>query len=148
MLREVRVPSARTSSARTSIEVLRFFVERTRPPVRSAVEVYEHREAPVGGAEETDCCVVGGGPSGVMLALLLARRGVRVTLLEAHKDFDRDFRGNTINPSALEILARLGLARGVLGFDHAKVSRFTLQAGERRGGFAGFFLFGTADPYV
>ena len=116
--------------------------------MRSAIEVYEHREAPVGGAEETDCCVVGGGPSGVMLALLLARRGVRVTLLEAHKDFDRDFRGNTINPSALEILARLGLARGVLGFDHAKVSRFTLQAGERRDAFADFSRLRTPYPYV
>ena len=105
-------------------------------------------EAPVRAAEETDCCVVGGGPAGAMLSLLLARQGVRVTLLEAHKDFDRDFRGNTINPSALEILARLGLARGVLGLGHAKVRRFTLQAGERREAFADFSRLRTPYPYV
>ena len=105
-------------------------------------------EAPVRAVEECDCCVVGGGPAGVMLAFLLARRGVHVTLLEAHRDFDRDFRGNTINPSALEILARLGLARGVLGLGHAKVRRFTLQAGERREAFADFSRLKTQYPYV
>ncbi|MBA4116914.1 MAG: FAD-dependent monooxygenase, partial [Rubrobacter sp.] len=56
-----------------------------------------------------------------MLALLLARRGVRVTLLEAHKDFDREFRGNTVNPSILEALARLGLAGKLLELSHAMV---------------------------
>ncbi len=105
-------------------------------------------EAPVRSVKETDCCVVGGGPAGTMLALLLARRGVRVTLLEAHRDFDRDFRGNTINPSALEILARLGLAGGVLGLGHAKVRRFTLQAGGRREAFADFSRLRTPYPYV
>jgi 2-polyprenyl-6-methoxyphenol hydroxylase-like FAD-dependent oxidoreductase len=83
-----------------------------------------------------------------MLSLLLARWGVRVTLLEAHQDFDREFRGNTINPSALEILARLGLARGVLGLGHAKVRRFTLQAGEKREAFADFSRLRTPYPYV
>ena len=116
--------------------------------MRSAVEVYERREAPVGVVEETDCCVVGGGPAGVMLALMLARQGVRVTLLEAHRDFDREFRGNTINPSALEILARLGLAWGVLRLGHAKVRRFTLQAGGRREAFADFSRLRTPYPYV
>jgi 2-polyprenyl-6-methoxyphenol hydroxylase-like FAD-dependent oxidoreductase len=116
--------------------------------VRNAVEVYEQRHIPVRVVEETDCCVVGGGPAGVMLSLLLARWGVRVTLLEAHRDFDREFRGNTINPSALEILARLGLARGVLGLDHAKVRRFTLQAGGRREDFADFSRLKTSYPYV
>jgi 2-polyprenyl-6-methoxyphenol hydroxylase-like FAD-dependent oxidoreductase len=105
-------------------------------------------ETPVRAVEECDCCVVGGGPAGVMLALLLARRGVRVTLLEAHRDFDREFRGNTINPSALEILACLGLAGDVLGLAHAKVRRFTLQAGERREAFADFSRLRTQYPYV
>ncbi|MDQ4063302.1 MAG: FAD-dependent oxidoreductase [Actinomycetota bacterium] len=98
--------------------------------------------------EETDCCVVGGGPAGVMLALLLARQGVRVTLLEAHKDFDREFRGNTVNPSVLEALARLGLAGKLLGLPHTKVTSFVLQAGRRRETFADFSRMNTPYPYV
>jgi 2-polyprenyl-6-methoxyphenol hydroxylase-like FAD-dependent oxidoreductase len=83
-----------------------------------------------------------------MLALLLARRGVGVTLLEAHLDFDREFRGNTINPSAMEVLARLGLERRLLGLRHAKVRRFTIQDGERRETFADFSRLKTRYPYV
>ena len=98
--------------------------------------------------EETDCCVVGGGPAGLMLALLLARRGVRVMLLEAHRDFDREFRGNTINPSAMQVLRRLGLEERVLGLRHAKVRRFVVQAGGRRETFADFSRLKTPYPYV
>ena len=53
---------------------------------------------------ETSCCIVGGGPGGAMLALLLARQGLPVTLLEAHLTFERDFRGDSIHPGLLEIL--------------------------------------------
>src|SRR4029077_16934277 len=70
---------------------------------------------------ETTCRIVGGGPAGAMLALLLARRGVRVTLLEMHKDFDREFRGDTVHPSTLEILDQLGLAEKVHRIPHSKV---------------------------
>jgi len=78
-------------------------------------------------ASETGCCVVGGGPAGTVLALLLARRGVRVTLLEMHKDFDREFRGDTIHPSTMEILDQIGLADKLLEIPHTKVSGPTLQ---------------------
>ncbi|HET6337411.1 MAG TPA: FAD-dependent monooxygenase, partial [Polyangiales bacterium] len=57
----------------------------------------------------TRCCVVGGGPAGVMLGLLLARAGVQVAVLEKHADFLRDFRGDTVHPSTLEILDQIGL---------------------------------------
>jgi 2-polyprenyl-6-methoxyphenol hydroxylase-like FAD-dependent oxidoreductase len=69
---------------------------------------------------ETACCVVGGGPGGLLLALLLARRGVSVTLLEAHHDFDRQFRGDTLHPAILEILDQIGLAEKLHRLPHVK----------------------------
>jgi 2-polyprenyl-6-methoxyphenol hydroxylase-like FAD-dependent oxidoreductase len=68
----------------------------------------------------TACCVVGGGPAGMVLALLLARKGVPVTLLEAHRDFDRQFRGDTLHPAILEVLDQVGLAEPLLRLPHAK----------------------------
>src|SRR5258708_1276962 len=76
--------------------------------------------------EARGCCIVGGGPPGPMLGLLLARRGVRVTLLEMHHDFDREFRGDTVHPSTLEILDQLGLAERAHELRNSKVSAPTL----------------------
>jgi len=70
---------------------------------------------------------VGGGPAGAVLGLLLARSGVRVTLLEMHRDFDREFRGDTAHPSTLEILDQLGLADRVHQLRHSKVSSPNIQ---------------------
>src|SRR3712207_6459529 len=77
--------------------------------------------------KRTTCCVVGGGPGGAVLALLLARKGVDVTLLEAHPDFDREFRGDTLHPSVMEIMDQLGLAERLLKLRHSKASTFTIQ---------------------
>ena len=60
-------------------------------------------------ALSTTCCIVGGGPAGMMLGLLLARAGIDVVVLEKHADFLRDFRGDTIHPSTLEVMDELGL---------------------------------------
>src|ERR1700755_3125669 len=60
-------------------------------------------------AETTTCAIVGGGPAGVVLALLFARAGVEVTLLEKHGDFLRDFRGDTVHPTTMRLLDELGL---------------------------------------
>lgn len=70
----------------------------------------------------TGCCIVGGGPAGLMLGYLLARAGVTVTVLEKHADFLRDFRGDTIHPSTLEIMHQLGLLTDFLALPHQRVT--------------------------
>lgn len=76
------------------------------------------------------CCIVGGGPAGMMLGLLLARAGVEVVVLEKHADFLRDFRGDTIHPSTLEVLYELRLLDRFLALPHQKVSRINGQFGD------------------
>jgi len=78
-------------------------------------------------AERADCCVVGGGPAGAVLALLLARQGLAVTLLEAHGDFDRDFRGDALQPAALDLLGQLGLADRLLAVALARMPAFPVR---------------------
>jgi 2-polyprenyl-6-methoxyphenol hydroxylase-like FAD-dependent oxidoreductase len=70
----------------------------------------------------TTCAIAGGGPAGMMLGLLLARAGVDVVVLEKHKDFLRDFRGDTIHPSTLEVIHELGLLDAFLKLPHQKVT--------------------------
>jgi 2-polyprenyl-6-methoxyphenol hydroxylase-like FAD-dependent oxidoreductase len=71
---------------------------------------------------QTACCVVGGGPAGMMLGYLLARSGIAVTVLEKHGDFFRDFRGDTVHPSTLEVLKELGLLNEFLNLPHQEVT--------------------------
>src|SRR6266699_1740591 len=68
------------------------------------------------------CAVVGGGPAGMMLGLLLARAGIEVVVLEKHADFLRDFRGDTIHPSTLELMHELGLLDAFLELPHQKIT--------------------------
>jgi len=81
---------------------------------------------------QTRCCIVGGGPAGMMLGFLLARAGVDVTVLEKHADFLRDFRGDTVHPSTLEIMRELGLLDEFLKLPHQKVSHLSFQIGASR----------------
>ena len=79
---------------------------------------------------ETGCCVVGGGPAGMMLGYLLARQGVDVTVLEKHEDFFRDFRGDTVHPSTLEVLGELGLLEEFLKVPHQRVESLGVVLGD------------------
>ena len=91
--------------------------------------VEKHYEAApeIRAVKRTTCCVVGGGPGGAVMSLLLARAGVDVTLLEAHPDFDREFRGDTLHPSVMEIMDQLGLSGRLLELRHTELRTFTLQ---------------------
>ncbi|MFD3558856.1 FAD-dependent oxidoreductase [Streptomyces sp. NPDC058686] len=79
--------------------------------------------------ERTTCCVVGGGPAGMILGLLLARAGVEVTVLEKHGDFLRDFRGDTVHPSTLALLDDLGLAERFARLPQRRVTAVQLPFG-------------------
>jgi 2-polyprenyl-6-methoxyphenol hydroxylase-like FAD-dependent oxidoreductase len=77
----------------------------------------------------TQCCIAGGGPAGMMLGYLLARAGVHVVVLEKHGDFFRDFRGDTVHPSTLELMFELGLMDKFLKLPHQKVETLSAQIG-------------------
>src|SRR5215475_12436717 len=76
------------------------------------------------------CCIAGGGPAGMMLGLMLARAGVKVVVLEKHADFLRDFRGDTIHPSTLEVLSELGILEDFLSRPHEKADKLRGWVGE------------------
>src|SRR3982074_1450941 len=78
---------------------------------------------------QTVCCIAGGGPAGMMLGFLLARAGVETIVLEKHKDFLRDFRGDTIHPSTLEVLHELGVLDKFLKRPHRKIRDITGRVG-------------------
>jgi 2-polyprenyl-6-methoxyphenol hydroxylase-like FAD-dependent oxidoreductase len=98
--------------------------------------------------EQFQCCVAGGGPAGMMLGFLLARAGIRVLVLEKHRDFLRDFRGDTIHPSTLELLHELGLLEDFLRLPHQKVSELRAQFGELSFAIADFRRLPVRCPYI
>jgi 2-polyprenyl-6-methoxyphenol hydroxylase-like FAD-dependent oxidoreductase len=98
--------------------------------------------------EQTTCCIVGSGPAGAVLALLLARRGVPIVLLEEHMDFDRDFRGDTIHPSVMQILDEIGLADRLLQLPHTKVYGLPVQTAKGYVTLADFHRLKTRFPYI
>ncbi|HEY4439984.1 MAG TPA: FAD-dependent oxidoreductase [Candidatus Elarobacter sp.] len=79
----------------------------------------------MGDVLQVECCIVGGGPAGMMLGCLLARAGVEVAVLEKHGDFLRDFRGDTVHPSTLDVIAEMGLLDEFLARPHQEYRSLT-----------------------
>lgn len=92
-----------------------------------------------------DCIVVGGGPAGMMAGLLLARQGVRVSVLEKHADFLRDFRGDTIHPSTMNVMDQLGIIDRFLEIPHGRMSTVSVSAPDGETVFADFSRL--PEPY-
>jgi len=103
---------------------------------------------PQGVRQETGCAIVGGGPAGLMLSLFLARAGVPVTLLEAHRDFDRDFRGDTIHSSTLQVLDQIGLADELHQLPHSKIREMRVVSRAGSSTIAVLNRLPTRFPYV
>ena len=98
--------------------------------------------------EQTTCCIVGSGPAGAVLALLLARKGIPVILLEEHMNFDRDFRGDTIHPSVMQIMDQIGLADKLLQLPHTEVYNVPVQIAGGLLTLADFRHLKTRFPYI
>ncbi|MCE3224183.1 MAG: monooxygenase FAD-binding [Nitrospira sp.] len=96
----------------------------------------------------TRCCIAGGGPAGMMLGLLLARAGIDVLVLEKHADFLRDFRGDTIHPSTLEVMYELGLSERLLRLPHQKASRINARFGDLALTVAEFSSLSAHYPFI
>jgi 2-polyprenyl-6-methoxyphenol hydroxylase-like FAD-dependent oxidoreductase len=94
------------------------------------------------------CCIAGGGPAGMMLGLLLARAGVDVVVLEKHADFLRDFRGDTIHPSTLEVVHELGLLDEFLTLPHQEIRELRAQVGDVTLKIADFGHLPTRCPFI
>src|SRR5579872_587490 len=86
----------------------------------------------------TRCCIAGGGPAGMMAGFLLARAGVETIVLEKHEDFLRDFRGDTIHPSTLNLIRELGFLDEFLELPHQKVYQLAGWIGDMRATLADF----------
>ena len=95
-----------------------------------------------------DCCIAGGGPAGMMLGYLLARGGVRTVVIEKHEDFLRDFRGDTVHPSTLEVMHELGILDGLLKVPHQKLERISGWFGSHKIDIADFTGLKVSCPYI
>src|SRR5215470_12050040 len=97
---------------------------------------------------KADVCIVGGGPAGLILALLLGRRGVDAVVLEKHDSFLRDFRGDTVHPSTLQLMDELGLGEALAALPHRVVRQIQLTYEDGTFKPVDFARLHAAHPYV
>ena len=97
---------------------------------------------------ETRCCIAGGGPAGMMLGVLLARAGIPVVVLEKHADFLRDFRGDTVHPSTLEVIGELGVLDEFLARPHSELREVRGMIGDERVTIADFSHLRVRCPFI
>ncbi|MDP1582153.1 MAG: FAD-dependent oxidoreductase [Bradyrhizobium sp.] len=106
------------------------------------------RERPSPRSITTRCCIVGGGPAGMMLGYLLGRAGVETLVLEKHGDFFRDFRGDTVHPSTLQVMDELGLIDGFLKLPHQRLQKMDGKFGESSIRIADLSRLATKYPFI
>jgi 2-polyprenyl-6-methoxyphenol hydroxylase-like FAD-dependent oxidoreductase len=119
---------------------------RTGPAIPAIVPTVPNQTAP--NIVKTTCCITGGGPAGIVLGYLLARAGIDVQVLEKHGDFLRDFRGDTVHPSTLEVMHELGLLDDFLKRPHQEVSELAAKIGDYQAMVADFRHLPTHCKFV
>src|ERR1700749_1758620 len=97
---------------------------------------------------KTRCCIVGGGPAGMMLGYLLARAGNETIVLEKHADFFRDFRGDTVHPSTLQLMDELGLIDGLLKVPHQQLQKMEGKLGDETIRLADLSRLNVKYPFI
>lgn len=116
--------------------------------MRNNKDQHDSKKNPESHKMEVSCCIAGGGPAGIMLGVLLARAGVHALVLEKHKDFLRDFRGDTLHPSTLEIMHELGFLEDLLKLPHQKVPHLNAHFFDRQITVADFTHLSTHCRFI
>jgi len=109
---------------------------------------FESPAEPARRALAVQCCVVGGGPAGMMLGYLLGRSGIRTVVLERHADFFRDFRGDTVHPSTMQVMLELGLLDDFLKIPHQQLTQMQGMFGSTPVQIADLSRLNTACPFI